>query len=166
MKSKPYFILFTLLVMAACQPKIELEPVDIGAAEVAVTSILDNYHAAMIAGNADDCISFLENNGLYCGTDPMELWDKEDFSIGIKEAIADTAFTLNYNIDKRIIRVGVDGNTALALEQFTMTWLSEKIPIRYISHLVKTDESWIIDFFSWSFIPLNEDIAKLNIALE
>ena len=166
MKSNPYLIIFTLLVMVACQPKADLEPVDIGAAEVAVTSILDNYHAAMIAGNADDCISFLENNGLYCGTDPMELWDKEAFSIGIKEAIADTAFTLNYNIDKRIIRVGVDGNTALALEQFTMTWLSEKIPIRYISHLVKTDESWIIDFFSWSFIPLNEDIAKLNIALE
>ena len=47
-----------------------------------------------------------------------------------------------------------------------MNALSEKIPIRFISHLMKTDENWTIDFFSWSFIPLNEDIAKLNEALE
>jgi hypothetical protein len=166
MKSKPYLILFTLLVMAACQPKTELEPVDIGAAEVAVTSILDNYHAAMIAGNASDCMSFLENKGLYCGTDPIELWDKETFSNAITEAMADTSFSINYAIDKRIIRIAGDGKTALALEQFTMNAISEKIPIRLISHLMKTDENWTIDFISWSLIPLNEDIAKLNKALE
>ena len=166
MKSKPYLILTTLLVMVACQPKTELEPVDVGAAEAAVTSILDNYHAAMIAGNANECMSFLENKGLYCGTDPKELWDKETISNAMTEAMADTSFTINYAIDKRIIRIAGDGKTALALEQFTMNALSEKIPIRLISHLMKTDENWTIDFISWSFVPLNEDIAKLNEALE
>jgi hypothetical protein len=166
MKTKPFLILFALLVMVACQPKTEMEPVDVEAVKDAVTSILDNYHAAMIAGNVDDCMSLLENKGLYCGTDPIELWDKDTLSNEMTKAMADTSFTINYDIDKRIIRVASDGKTALVLEQFTMSMLSEKIPIRFISHMLKTDENWMIDFLSWSFVPHNEDIAKLNNAFE
>jgi hypothetical protein len=43
---------------------------------------------------------------------------------------------------------------------------SQKIPVRMVYHLVKNDESWLFDFISWSFIPNNEDIAKLNAALD
>ncbi len=120
----------------------------------------------MKASNVNDIMTFLDNEGLYCGTDPVELWGKEALSNIMTETMADSSFTFDYSIDKRKIRVAVDGSTALVLEQFTMSALSEKIPIRFISHLVKTDENWKIDFMSWSFIPNNEDIAKLNKALE
>ena len=110
-------------------------------------------------------MTLLDNKGLYCGTDPVELWDKETLSDLMTETMADSSFTLDYSIDKRKIRIAADGNTALVLEQFTMSALSEKMPIRFMSHLVKTDENWKIDFISWSFIP-NNDIARLNKALE
>ncbi len=166
MKTKPYVLLFVVLMMAACQPKTEIEPVDVAAAEDAVIALLDNYHAAMIAGNVNDIMTLLDNKGLYCGTDPVEFWDKETLSDLTTEMMADSSFTLDYSVDKRKIRIAADGNTALVLEQFTMSALSEKMPIRFMSHLVKTDENWKIDFISWSFIPNNEDIAKLNKALE
>jgi len=120
----------------------------------------------MKAGNVNNIMTFLDNEGLYCGTDPVELWDKETLSNSMTETFADSSFTLDYSIDKRKIRVGVDGSTALVLEQFTISVLSEKIPIRFISHLVKINENWMIDFISWSFVPDNEDIVKLNLALE
>ena len=166
MKTKPYVLLIVVLMMAACQPKIETKTVDVAADENAVITILDNLHEAMNTGNVNNLKTLLDNEGLYCGTDPEELWDKETLTNVTTETLADSSFTFDYSIDKRKIRVAVDGSTALVLEQFTMSAFSEKIPIRCISHLVKTDENWKIDFVSWSFIPINEDIAKLNEALE
>jgi len=166
MKTKPYVLLFVVLMMAACQPKTETVPVDIAAAEDAVTAIVDNYHEAVCAGNVNDIMPLLENKGLYCGTDPVELWDKETLLNFMTEYMADSSFTLDYSIDKRKIRVAADGRTALVLDQTTMNAVSEKIPIRFIFYLVKTDENWKIDFLSGSFIPNNEDIVKLNLALE
>jgi len=43
---------------------------------------------------------------------------------------------------------------------------SQKIPVRNIYHLVKVYNIWQFDFTSVSFIPDNEDIGKLNMALE
>ena len=153
-------------MMAACQPKTETEPVDIAAAEDAVSVILDNFSIAMKAGNANDMMALLDNEGLYCGTDPGEFWDKEALAELMTETMADSSFAFDFSIDERKIRVAAGGNTALVLEQYTMNALSEKMPVRFVSHLVKTDETWMIDFISWSFIPKNEDIATLNKALE
>ena len=166
MKTKAFLLLLVVLMMAACQPKTQPEPVDMAAAEDAVNAILDNFHEAMNAGNSDNTMTFLDSEGLYCGTDPGELWGKEIFSDMMTKSMADTSFELDYSIDERKIRLAADGSSALVLEQFKLSLISEKMPVRFVSHLVKTDENWMIDFFSWSFIPLNEDIASLNKALE
>ena len=166
MKTKTYVLFFVVLMMAACQPKTETEPVDIAAAEEAVSLKLDNFHVSIKAGNANDMMALLDNEGLYCGTDPIELWDKESLSNLMTESMADSSFSLDYSIENRKIRIAADGYTAIVLEQYTMNVLSEKMPVRFVSHLVKTDENWMIDFISWSFIPKNEDIATLNKALE
>jgi hypothetical protein len=34
-----------------------------------------------------------------------------------------------------------------------------------VCHAAKTDDAWKFDFISWSFIPRNEDIEKINKAL-
>lgn len=38
--------------------------------------------------------------------------------------------------------------------------------MREITHLVKTDNKWLISFNSWNFITENENLGKLNQALE
>jgi len=43
---------------------------------------------------------------------------------------------------------------------------SPKMAIRMVYHAVKSGENWKFDFISWSFVPRNEDIGKINKALE
>jgi hypothetical protein len=40
------------------------------------------------------------------------------------------------------------------------------MPIRLVSRCTHTHHGWVIDFMSWSFIPMNEDLEKINKALE
>jgi hypothetical protein len=47
-----------------------------------------------------------------------------------------------------------------------MSLICPKIPVRWVFHLIKTGDNWLIDFFSLSLIPDNEDIGKINKALE
>jgi hypothetical protein len=87
-------------------------------------------------------------------------------SNNIKQMFADTSFMIDITVDKQVIRIAKDGNSAIALEQMYMKPYSRKIPVRNIYHLVKVNDIWQIDFTSVSFIPNNEDIEKLNNALE
>jgi hypothetical protein len=80
--------------------------------------------------------------------------------------LADTTLKISYSIEKREIRIAADGNSAIAVDQNFINFISPKIPARWVFHLVKTGDSWLIDFFSLSLIPDNEDLGKLNKALE
>jgi hypothetical protein len=79
---------------------------------------------------------------------------------------ANTALKIDVTVDKREIRIARDSNSAIALEQMFMQPFSQKIPVRTVYHLVKDNNTWLIDFTSTGFIPNNEDIGKLNKALE
>ncbi len=92
--------------------------------------------------------------------------DIEQLVSTMAEGFANDSIVFNYSVDKREIRVDADGKSATTLEQFTVKWISEKIPIRFVSHFVKIGDDWKIDFFSWSLVPKNDDISKLNKALE
>ena len=65
MKTKSYVLIFVVLMMVACQPKIETKTVDVAAEENAVTTLLDNFHEAMNAGNVNNLKTLLDNEGLY-----------------------------------------------------------------------------------------------------
>ncbi len=166
MKKIYFTILAAMIIITACQTKTRIVPVDAGAAKLAVTALLDKYNSAMNAKDANTLMNLLTEDGLYCGTDSRELLSKAELSDMMKQSLADTSLVVNYSIDKREIRITADGNSAIALEQMFFKAFSEKIPIRMIYHLVKNDDNWQFDFVSWNFIPNNEDIGKLNMALE
>lgn len=160
------FFFIVLVLFIGCQPKTKTEPVDLAAAKNAINTQLDNLHQASKAKD----ISFLRNvftdDGLCCGTDPGEFWDKEQvLSINL-HMFENVSIVFDYSIDKREIRVDPDGNSAICVEQFTWNSFSQKIPIRLVSHFINIDNDWKLDFVSWSLIPLNADIDKLNKALE
>jgi uncharacterized protein (TIGR02246 family) len=164
MKKTFYIMLLAVMIITACQTK--QGPVDTTAAKEAVTNLLNKWNSTWNAKDANSMMTLLDNNGLYCGTDSKELMDKPSMSNMMSQFFADTSIVPNYSIDKREIRVAVDGNSAIALEQAILKAISPKIPVRFIFHLVKTGDNWMIDFFSGSFIPNNEDLGKLNKALE
>ena len=152
--------------LSSCQTKTKVLPADLTAAKVAVLKVLDTHWSAVKAKDANAIMALLTDDVLSCGTDSKEFWSKTDMSNTIKQMFADTSLKIDITIDKRVIRIAKDGNSAIALEQMFMKPYSQKIPVRNIYHLVKVYNIWQFDFTSVSFIPDNEDIGKLNMALE
>lgn len=154
------------LIITACQQKPKIAPVDQEAAKTAVAATLDKFHSSLMSKNANSLLPLLADNGLYCGTDSKEFLDKQALSDAMGIMFADTALKVNYSILKREIRIAADGNSAIAVDQFIMDFISPNIPVRWVFHIVKTGDNWIIDFSSLSLIPDNEDLGKLNDALK
>ena len=166
MKKTLCILFVAVMIINACQQKPKTSPVDLEAVKVAVSATLDKYHSGMIAKDANIMIPMLADNGLYCGTDSKEFYDKPTLSNEMTKMFSDTTLKIKYLIDKREIRVAADGNSAMAVDQNVVNFISPKIPIRWVFHLTKTGDNWLIDFFSLSLIPHNEDLGKLNKALE
>jgi len=166
MKKIIYVFLITILIIAGCQPKAKIVPVNTEAEKASISALLDKYNSAFKAKDLNSMLTTLSSDVLVCGTDPTEFWDKKQITDIWTQALADTSLKINYSIDRREIRLVADGNSALVVDQYVMSLLSQKIPIRSIYHLVKVDEKWLLNYISWNFIPKNEDISKLNKALE
>ena len=161
------FVLFIFaMVIVSCQTKTTVIPVDMTESEEAVTRILDAHWSAVKAKDADAVIALITDDFLSCGTDPKEFWNKADMYNTIKQMFANPELKIDITVDKREIRIARDGKSAIALEQMFMEPFSQKIPVRTVYHLVKENNTWLIDFTSTGFIPDNEDIGKLNKALE
>ena len=59
-----------------------------------------------------------------------------------------------------------NGKSALVVEHITMAGYSPLIQMRHTCQFVKIGDKWKIDFISWGFLARNDDIGKLNGALE
>ena len=78
----------------------------------------------------------------------------------------DSTSNMDITVVKRDIRLSQDGTMAVVTEQTKIPMISNKILFRGVGHARMVDGEWKIDYFSWSLIPKNEDMAKLNKALE
>jgi uncharacterized protein (TIGR02246 family) len=154
------------MVFVSCQTKTEVKPVDMIESEEAVNQVLDVHWSAVKAKDADAVIALVTDDFLSCGTDSKEFWNKTDMYNTVKQMFANTELKTDITVDKREVRIARDGNSAIAFEQMFMKPFSQKIPVRTVYHLVKDNDAWLIDFTSTGFIPNNEDIDKLNKALE
>jgi uncharacterized protein (TIGR02246 family) len=158
--------LVAVIFMCACQQKPATVPVDTEAAKTAIAALLDEFNTAFKGNDASKVMVLLTDDALTLGTDPSEFLSKKQISDAWTQAMADTTIKLDYSIDRREIRVAPDGKSAVVVEQFMFPVLSPKIPVRNIYHVIKPDDKWMIDFLSFSLIPKNEDLAKLNAALQ
>ena len=163
---KKILYLLIAMIICSCQTKTNVMPVDINESKEAVARVLDAHWSAVKAKDADGVIALLTDDFLSCGTDPKEFWNKTDMYNTVKQMFANAELKIDITVDKREIRIAGDGNSAIALEQMFMIPFSQKIPVRTVYHLVKSNNKWLVDFTSTGFIPDNEDIDKLNKALE
>jgi uncharacterized protein (TIGR02246 family) len=165
-KEITYVLFIFIMAIDSCQTKTKVIPVDMTESNEAVTRILDAHWSAVKAKDAEAVIALVTDDFLSCGSDPKEFWNKTEMYNTIKQVFANTELETDITIDKREIRIAGDGKSAIALEQMFMKPFSQKLPVRTVYHLVKDKNRWLIDFSSTSFIPRNEDIDKLNKALE
>jgi len=161
-----YVLIAAVMILTACQQKPKAVIADQEAVKAAVSVTLDKFHSAMKAKDAVQMMAMFAENGLFCGTDSKEFYDKPALSGEMTRMFADTTLKINYPVNKREIRSAPDGNSAIAVDQIFINFICPKIPVRAVFHLAKTGENWLIDFYSLSLIPDNADLGKLNKAME
>jgi hypothetical protein len=157
--------IMVLLLTAACKQAPTVPPVDIKAEEVAVNSLLDKFSSAIRDVDVETLTASFTDNLVFLGTDPSELWNKQQITDRWSGMVGGTPNEAII-IGERVVRISADGLSAIAVDQYYMPRYSEKIAFRNMYHLVKISDGWLIDFLNVSFVPKNEDIPKLNKALE
>ena len=139
--------------------------VDFETEKAALNELLDKMDSAIKAQDVSTIASCLSEDVLICGTDPTEFWNKQQIT-DLWTQMFDNPFPELKYLGDREIKVAPDGNSAIAVTQYIMPLFSPKIPWRNLYYFVKTNDNWMILFASTAFIPKNEDIQKLNEALD
>ena len=129
-----------------------------------INNVFDSMHMQFKAKNVNAMLNYLADDGKYLGTDPTEIWTKKALGDYLSKASSDTA-KIDYTISSRTIQTDDDWKSAIVVEQYYFPSMSTKIQVRSIARVDFKDNRWIIDFYSWNLIPKNEDINKLNAAL-
>jgi ketosteroid isomerase-like protein len=144
--------------------KHENAEVDLKAEKAAITGLFDKFYKAFHAGDAATMASFIMDDALCLGTDPAEIMSKQQVKESWKQ-IFDVAVPEFHFIGDLEIKLAADGNSATAVSQYIMPEMTP-IPWRTAYHVVKIDDHWMILVLNISLIPKNDDLPKLNAALE
>jgi ketosteroid isomerase-like protein len=162
MKKIFYSMFVAVIMITACQPKTETVSVNQVAEKDSIDKNLDAMYSAYTAKDINTILSLLTDDCLYCGTDPGEFWNKEAYSTLLKNMAADSSYVPPaFELSKREIRIDKSGNSAIVVDQLFVTRWTNKIPLRNVTHHVKMDNKWMLDFVSMSFVPNNGDLEKI-----
>lgn len=166
MKNICFLLVVAVLITAGCNQKMKTEPFDLGVVNDIVIELDDTYMKAWNAKDIDVLDEMIADDGMFFGTDPSEIMDKTALIDMYTQLFAETGANFSYNIDIRKIKLAEDGKSAIVVDYIDLYDWSPLIPLRHTSQFVKTDNNWEIDFIAWGLIAKNEDIDKLNKALE
>jgi hypothetical protein len=139
-------------------------PVDIEAEKARLNEIMDKIDAGFTNEDPSFFQSSLAEDALICGTDPSEFWSKKEF-INMNASEQNTSFPEFNYMDDRVIKVAPDGNSAVVVTQYIISW-SPKIPWRQVYHFTKTNNGWKAYFVNIAFVPKNEHIGIINEAIK
>jgi ketosteroid isomerase-like protein len=163
MKSLLFPLLLIFILVAGCKsPKADTD-----STKKEISNLISKNLNAMQSHDIETVAALMDDNGLYCGTDPGEFWTKKQVCSEYKKMFADTTIHFaDISSHKQEIRVSKDGKSAIVIDQWSMNGVGIKVPIRMVYHFVKEKDKWITDFSSVGLIPYNKDIPKLNKAVE
>lgn len=132
----------------------------------AVEKVLDAYGKAAQNKDLPGMMQHLTDDALLLGSAPDEFWTKQAFEQMLTYAFKPENPSPAYQLDKRVVRMGEDGNSAVVIEQGIFMPISTVVPTRTIYYLVKTGNNWKINLWSIGMIPKNPDLAVINKAVE
>jgi ketosteroid isomerase-like protein len=165
MKKSCVILIVAATVFTACQQKPATVAVDITSEKAVIDSIFNKFESAFSGKDVTTLASYLTEDALCLGTDPSEFLNKQQITEAWTQMLADSAPEINF-LNKRAIKVEADGNSAFVVDQYIMPDAGAKLLWRNAYQLVKTNNEWKISVLNCSFILKNEDIPKLNKALE
>lgn len=135
-------------------------PSDTAQARRDLTAILDSMHHSFVRRDASYIDRYMTEDGLYMGTDPIEILNRTEFRRYQDSALKDPAFNPQLNVRERIIRI--HGASANLVEQYMAPGLSQKLMLRNVAHARYENGRWVVDMLTYNVIPKNEDFPKIE----
>lgn len=133
--------------------------------KTAIFVTVDKFHTAFKTKKAEDVKNITTDTGFFAGTDPDEILNQQSFITYLMKKLTNPAIgTIEYEIDRREVIFGEDGDTAVIVDQFTPIVFTQNISWRMTGHLVKKDGAWKFDFISLSMVPKNDVVPAINMA--
>lgn len=130
-----------------------------------ITKVLDKMYLAYNTKDIKTFLSIMTEDGLFCGTDPTNIWTKATYAKNMTEMFADKSFSPNITVDKREISIDKNEKSAIVVDQFFFEW-NKQIPVRHVTHFIKVGDNWKCDFLSTTFVPNDADLDKIFNALK
>jgi len=104
------------------------DPIDLDAAKSKVSLLVDKYNKAMKEMDLDLLKSVLAEEGMFLGTDPTEIFDKETL-LGLWEpAFQEPVQGIEFRSDMREISLSSNGRSAMVVEQISGISWSPNMP--------------------------------------
>jgi hypothetical protein len=119
----------------------------------AIHTLLDNWHRAAAAADADAFFGAMAADGIYLGTDASERWLRDELRTWAKSAFErESAWA--FTPSNRELYFSPNGQTAW-FEELLDTWMG---PCRGAGVLAKTPEGWEIRHFNLAVLVPNDKI--------
>ena len=165
MKNFYFLTILALIFTVGCNPKVETEPVDLNAVNDTIEQLINEYQNAWNAEDVDMISALASDDGRFFGSDPSEVLDKTELLKMCMDLFADTV-DYSYDVNVREIMPAANGESALVVEHINMVGFSSLMQMRQTCQFVKIEDSWKVNYISWGMLANNDDVAKLNAALE
>ncbi len=166
MKRNLFLTVFVVILLTGCKQKAQNVTIDLDAIQKEASSLIDKYQDAVFSKDLDALSSTMAEDGLYCGSDPTEIWTKQEM-IGLWQVLfADSTYDTKFNVELRKIKVSKDGHSAIVMQHAKYPGFSPKLKVRQTYHMSTQANNWMFDYIDYAILFGNEDIVRVNEALE
>lgn len=170
-----YYLVLAIMLLAACsesdrtteqhlesnQSPTTQTAVDTARARQDLNTLADEIHRLFKKKDIAYIDEHMAKDGIFLGTDPNEILNFNDYRAYHEKMLGDTALNIpDYKIERR--EIVVHGTSAVIIDQYFFPDISEKMMLRNIYHARHENGKWLVDMFSWNFIPRNEDVERIN----
>jgi hypothetical protein len=152
------WVILIIFSLSACkaQSSATLNSSEKAGSELAeLSGLIDKWHQAAAAANADTFFGIMNDNSIYIGTDATERWTKEEF-IKFAKPYFDRGKAWDFKPYDRDVHVTSDGKHAWFSELLT-TWMGV---CRGSGVLSKTPAGWKIEQYHLSVTVPNDAIQN------
>ena len=165
-----YCTLFLLTFLVACQdvdtlPNQASAQVDKAAIEKEAAELMDLFYESNKSLDQDDLKRIVSDDGLLFGTDPAEVWDKNQMLEAYENykqnpAFAEYMATMDFDVLDRNVIVSDDGSQVVVTDHTDVSFSEFDVRITII--MEKENDAWKITYSSTGFLINNGDLATVD----
>ncbi len=154
--------------LVACQnpnSTSKQETVNKAELEKVAGELMDRYYESNKSENNDDLNEIIADRGIVMGTDPNEVWDKNQLLENYEQyrqdpEMAQLLANLSFDIKDRRTIISENGSQAIVVD-VVKTSFSE-LDTRSMSIIEKEGGEWKIVFANVAFLINNSDLARID----